>query len=385
MSRKQKLLYEFIDDEILYEKGIHSAYEKYCGNLTLEDIFTTDSVYLAAKQCASGFQSRGDTQAFMRGAWLHSKDLCERVLAGKFVPKYYPVKIINERGKMRTIRPPHFECKVVQKVLCNVILRAVLEYRMIYTNYASIRGKGTQKLYNDVLAGLNRAKHIYEDPVIVMSDYTNFFGSINNDMLERDVFERYIKDRRITKLLRSFSPEPYGLSLGNEVSQIPASFYPSPVDHWVKDKLGLKCYFRYADDILFVSERKDAAGILADIRRISSGLDLTIKDEKVKVVEYGTNFIYCKERYIYNKEKGYYYNLINPAIPRRQAHKIRAFSRMVAEGKIDRKEADNIQKCVLGVIGSHPNSRKTVARLNGLYTSLMPSNTTTAPRPNQQS
>lgn len=365
------MIFEVIDAEMLAEYGIHSAFEKYCGQLTLEDIFTTDSVYLAAKECASGFRDRPDTNAFMSGATKHSQDLCERVLNGTFVPRYHHGRLINERGKMRIIKPPTFECKVVQKVICNIILRAILESRMIYNNYASIRGKGNERLYTDVLNGINGIRKRMHSPVIVMTDFANFFGSINNDILEKKIFERYIADRRVTRLLRSFSPEPYGLSLGNEVSQVPASFYPSCIDHWAKDRMGMKCYYRYADDILFVAEAEDAQGIIRKIRELAADICLTIKDEKITIIPYGDNFTYCKERYIFNKEKEYYYRLINPSIPQRQSHKISSFTEKVKSGEMPALEAKNQQKCVMGVIASHPNTYKIVNRLQAKYDALM--------------
>jgi len=39
-----------------------------------------------------------------------------------------------------------------------------------------------------------------------------------------------------------------GLGLGSQVSQISAVFYPNSVDHFIKDKLGIKTYGRYMDD-----------------------------------------------------------------------------------------------------------------------------------------
>ena len=70
---------------------------------------------------------------------------------GKFVPKYYAKRTIIERGKAREIVPPTFECKVVQKVFCEYVLRQLFEHKMIRSNYASIKGRGTTQLYEDVL------------------------------------------------------------------------------------------------------------------------------------------------------------------------------------------------------------------------------------------
>lgn len=358
-------LYTVIDEEILTEFGIHNAYEKYCGNLKLEDVFTTDSVYLAAKQCSSGFMHRADTFSFMSSVWLNSRRLCDEVLSGSFKPRYYRTRLITERGKIREIRPPCFECKVVQKVLCDALLRPALEYRMISTNYASIRKRGTQKLYKDVLKALNLAGKRYKDPVVVMTDFRNFFGSIDNEKLTADVYARYLKDERIVRLLRSFSPEPFGLSLGNECSQVPASFYPSSVDHWIKDRMRVRFYFRYMDDILFISEKTDADGILQAVIQQSTKLGLTIPDEKIRIVPYGENFVYCKERFIFNGTA--YYRMINLDIPRRETVKLKKFERKLEGKEMELKDVQNQYLGVAGSIRSHPNTKRIAERLDARY------------------
>ena len=153
---------------------------------------------------------------------------------------------------------------------------------------------------------------------------------------------------------------------------MPASFFPSPVDHWVKDDQRQKFYYRYADDIFLVTERWDALRLIDGIVERSGRIGLTIKDEKIRVLPYGTNFVYCKERYIFNREQHYYYTLINPTIPRRQTHKIDAFAGKIAAGTMKLPQAQDLQKCVIGIIASHPNTRKTVQRLDERFDRRIP-------------
>ena len=47
-------------------KWCYNAYEKYCGAITLEDLFTSDHVSICASRCASGFMYKKDTRKFMR-------------------------------------------------------------------------------------------------------------------------------------------------------------------------------------------------------------------------------------------------------------------------------------------------------------------------------
>ena len=54
-----------------------------------------------------------------------------------------------------------------------------------------------------------------------------------------------------------------GLPIGNQTSQFFANVYLDPLDHFVKDRLGIKGYVRYVDDFLVFSDDKSH---LADVR-----------------------------------------------------------------------------------------------------------------------
>jgi len=240
-------------EELPYE----SIYRECAGKLTLEELFSFTAVYNSALRCAAGFRRRSDTQNFLKACSLNSYRLKEEVLAGKFRPKYYRQKRIMERGKVRTIVPPTFSAKVVQKLLCDYLVRPLLEPEMIRTSYASIVGRGTGRMYADVLRALN-ANVKNEDAVIVMTDFKGYFDSIDISLL-RKMFAERVADPRVVDLIMSFSPNARGLSLGNEISQIPASFYPTAIDKALKAKLTTHQYFRYMDDILFIAlNRKEA-------------------------------------------------------------------------------------------------------------------------------
>lgn len=47
MISQERFLQE-LEVELKEETGINKCYQKYCGLLKLEDIFTTDSIYIAA-------------------------------------------------------------------------------------------------------------------------------------------------------------------------------------------------------------------------------------------------------------------------------------------------------------------------------------------------
>jgi RNA-directed DNA polymerase len=90
---------------------------------------------------------------------------------------------------------------------------------------------------------------------------------------------RKIKDRDLLWLLDGIIDSAPGLPIGNYLSQYFANFYLTYFDHWIKETKGVKYYFRYADDLVFLSDSKPYLHqLLADIRQyLDRELKLTIK------------------------------------------------------------------------------------------------------------
>lgn len=368
----QKKLIETIDREMTFGdvqvipngKTIKHIYEKYCGMLTLEDLFTTDAVYVAAIRCSSGFMHKADTQAFMTKPWQNAYKLCQRVLGGRFKPRYYTERVIDERGKLRTIKPPTFKCKVVQKVLCDYLIRPLLEPKMVQTNYASITDRGADKMYADIEAALNHAARQGKKFSVVTADFSNYFASIRVSLL-MEMLGRYIKDERVLTLINSFSPDEYGLSLGNELSQIPASWFPSVIDHTLKDKHHL-VYFRYMDDSLALVPEGMERGYIKSYQALAAKLELKCGREKFKVAPMGKSFTFCKERFVWNEQDKKYNRMINPKIASNERRKIKAFEKKIQNGEMTAEDALLQYKGVRGFVAHHPHTDTILKELDAL-------------------
>jgi hypothetical protein len=67
--------------------------------------------------------------------------------------------------------------------------------------------------------------------------------------------ERHISDPQILDLTRRFVSvfgPGVSLGMGSQVSQNAAIFYPNTLDHFIKEKLRIKYYGRYMDDLYLV-------------------------------------------------------------------------------------------------------------------------------------
>lgn len=69
-----------------------------------------------------------------------------------------------------------------------------------------------------------------------------------------------------------------GIPIGNYISQFLANFYLTGFDHWIKQTKQVRHYFRYADDIVILSDSKPYLHeLLAEIRAYLANLKLQIK------------------------------------------------------------------------------------------------------------
>ncbi len=86
-------------------------------------------------------------------------------------------------------------------------------------------------------------------------DIKKFYPSVNNEILKKLLRTKF-KDKDLLQWLDEVVSSYPGLPIGSFVSQYLANFYLSKFDHWVKQVLGVKCYLRYADDIVIISDSK---------------------------------------------------------------------------------------------------------------------------------
>ena len=131
---------------------------------------------------------------------------------------------------------------------------------------------------------------------ILKCDIRKFFASVDQNTLVK-VLKKHIDDENIINLLKEiiFSFEPNGLPLGNLTSQLFANVYLNELDQFVKHKLKVKYYIRYADDFVILSEnRKNLENIIFSIKYfLENELKLRLHSNKIfiKTLYSGMDFL----------------------------------------------------------------------------------------------
>lgn len=101
-------------------------------------------------------------------------------------------------------------------------------------------------------------------------DIRKFYPSIDHAIL-KTVVRRKLKDPDLLWLLDVIIdsvPEGEGIPIGNYLSQFFANLYLSELDHMAKERMFLRYYYRYADDVVILAPDKDTLiGVLITINQ----------------------------------------------------------------------------------------------------------------------
>ena len=203
-----------------------------------------------------------------------NEQLRQLLISGQYKTSEYSTFKVYEPKERIIYRLPYFPDRVVHHAIMN-ILEPIWTKIFIANTYSCIKGRGIHKCKKDVEKALMSDK--VNTKYCLKLDITKFYPSIDHDILKQ-IIRKKIKDVLLLSLLDSIIDSADGVPIGNYLSQFFANLYLAYFDHYVKEKLKVKYYFRYADDIVILSGSKEQLRFyLNEIRKYLSTLKLKIK------------------------------------------------------------------------------------------------------------
>ena len=242
---------------------------------------------LAGRKRKRSFQGRG--MVARKEAVLD--DIARRLADGSFRISGYHEREITECGKIRRIQVLSLHDRVAIFAVMAVVDRR-LKKRFIRTTAASIEGRGTHDLLNymadDLRADPEGTAYCYK------FDIRKFYESVSQDRLMECV-QKVFKDRTLVTLLDGFVRMlPSGVSIGLRSSQGLCNLYLSHyLDHELKDRLGVRHYYRYCDDGVVLGKSKSELWKIRNVvhRQVErAGLEVK-PNERVFPVGEGIDFL----------------------------------------------------------------------------------------------
>ncbi len=287
---------------------------------TYQYIISIEDLLLAWNEFVIGKKSRKDVQEFQRNLMANIILLLQDLLNKTYKhSNYYAFKISDP--KQRDIH----KAKVRDRLLHHAIYRTLYPYfdrTFIADSYSCRLNKGTHKaIYRFENFIRKVSKNNTKTCWVLKCDIKKFFANINHEIL-KEILRKHIQDKNILWLLGqiidSFHTNTHishsvyvqkpkysnfaiarceyrGLPLGNLTSQLLVNIYMNEFDQFVKQKLKVKYYIRYADDFIVLSENKEyLENILEQMKDfLENNLKLNIHPDKVfiKTIASGIDFL----------------------------------------------------------------------------------------------
>jgi RNA-directed DNA polymerase len=219
----------------------------------------------------------GKGKAWQYGVRLHRRNqegniqLLQQMLITKtYRTSPYTTFKVYETKEREVFRLPYYPDRITHHAIMNVLEKPFVD---VFTkdSYSCIKKRG-----------IHAAAYKLRDALVdvpgtlycLKIDIKKFYPSVDHDILKK-LLRRKFKDQDLLWLLDEIIDSAPGLPIGNYLSQYLANFYLTYFDHWIKELIGLKYYFRYADDIVILHRDKNHLHSL--LRSISTYLAENLK------------------------------------------------------------------------------------------------------------
>jgi len=300
----------------------------------------------AAKAASQGRRCYRAVLEFNFRLWENLTRLRELLVQGLWRPGPYRELWVRE-PKLRLVHAPEFTDRVVHHALVQVA-GPFFEKRFMDCSFACRRGTGTHAASEHMSRMLRQARDRWDSVYVLKADIAKYFFSIDHSIL-MDILARTIGDRRMLeafRLLVESGPAPLGsagLPLGALTSQLFANAYLDVLDHYVKDRLGVKLYVRYMDDFIILDGCKAALWeLLAEIRDfLAVRLKLSL-NRKTKVFPASQGVDFAGYRHWAS------HTLPRKRNVRRAAKRFKGLSRAYARGDVP---LDRVRSCMASFVG----------------------------------
>lgn len=246
-------------------KRINNLYDK---------IVTPENLKLADKKARKGKLKQYGVQKHIENEENNIQNLYELLRHNKFETSEYRIFKIYE-GKERDIyQLPYYPDRIVHHAIMNVLEPIFLN---LFTNdtYSCIKGRGVHKCSYSLRKVL---KNEEGTKFCLKLDIQKFYPSVNNEILKK-LLRRKFKDKLLLNLLDEIIDSTQGLPIGSYLSQYLGNFYLTGLDHFIKEELKVKYFFRYCDDMVLLSDNKEFLHIVRqEIEEyLKTELNLTLK------------------------------------------------------------------------------------------------------------
>lgn len=202
----------------------------------------------------------------------------------------YTIYDLWSGGKIREIYRLPMRDRIVQHAIM-MYLEPIFRANFIANTFQSIKGRGTHLCLHKVKQAIKDVEHT---TYCLKLDIKKCYPSLDKEILKEKIAKMF-KDKDLIELLYVIIDScEKGVPIGNYTSQYFNNYYFSSLDHYCKEVLHIKYYFRYCDDIVILNESKEKLRYYYEqINLFISALNVELKDnwQIFPVDKHGIDFV----------------------------------------------------------------------------------------------
>lgn len=272
-------------------------------------LISIKTLFQAWEEFRKGKRKRLEVQIFERHLGDNLFNLHQALRAKSYQHGSYASFYVQD-PKQRHIHKASVQDQIVHHLLYK-FLYELFDKSFIYDSYSCRLNKGTHKGVLRLEKFARKVSKNYTSSCWALKmDIKKFFASVDHSIL-LSLLKKKISDENIlwllSKVINSFHSEDRdgkGIPLGNLTSQVFANIYLNELDQFVKHKLKVRSYIRYADDFLLLSNNKEYLHNLIGLIKtfLQDKLRLEFHPNKItsRKLEWGIDFLgyivlpYCR-------------------------------------------------------------------------------------------
>jgi RNA-directed DNA polymerase len=267
-------------------------------NHLYDKVISVESLFQAWDQFKKGKRKKPDVAYFERHLEDNIFKLHEDLVNKTYTHSPYTDFYVKD-PKVRHIYKAVVKDRIVHHAIFTA-LNLVFDPVFIADSYSCRKGYGTHKGFRKLVINARKlTKNYTRNCWALKCDIKKFFDSIDHRVL-LSLLERKVADsdlmRLVTEVLYSYKTAVgKGIPIGNLTSQLFANIYLNELDQYVKQKLRVEYFLRYADDFILLSHKKNLLLELSGYieKFVNKTLDLRLHDGKtlLRRFEWGIDFV----------------------------------------------------------------------------------------------
>lgn len=250
----------------------------------ITSVLSFENLYISALKCSKGVKWKRQVAHYMLNQLEETYKLYIGLLKGTYKERRHKVFKVYE-PKEREVLSISFRDRVYQRTLNDLVLYPIITKSFIYDNCACQKGKGTDFARNRLKIHLRRFYQHYGDNkgYIIHVDIKKYYPNMSHRVAE-NLFKEKLPPQifeRVKVILQTYKGDK-GYYAGSQLIQILGISILDKLDHYIKEKLKVKHYVRYMDDLILIV-RENPYYYINVIERELNKLEFELNVEKTKV------------------------------------------------------------------------------------------------------